>query len=267
MQRVLPLFFIFLSLTVWGQNRERRNVPGFVMITFRLPGTLVLKQGTERSVEVEAPPGVMSKIVTRVSAGRLIIEPEKIDSRTFHQDFDYVKIHVTTIQLEDLHMNGSGKAICEGVFDLEKITFNLSGSGSATMEMTADSVLTTITGSGHLDLKGKVFYSHNNISGSGRTNLDVSVENKLHADISGSGELDIKGSGNKLDLIVAGSGKCQAFDFPVNDATISITGGAQVDVNVNKSLETEIHGKGVVRYKGNPEKVGGHGSRQAVKAE
>ena len=250
---LITVLVLITFLAPAQSNRDKRTVSAFDMITFRLPGTLYLKQGNTRSVEIEAPPGVLGKIETRVSAGRLIIEPRVNDPKHYHEDFDYIKVYVTTIQLESLHVTGSGKVICEGKLDLEKIDLAVSGAGVATMEMKSDSVLTNITGSGHLILKGEIFYCHNNINGSGKTDLDVSVDNKLHADISGSGELNVNGKASKMELILAGSGKFNGFGFPVSEANISIAGSGHADVSVSKTLNTEIHGSGAVNYKGNPE--------------
>lgn len=260
---IILLLVCLAAAPSWSQNHEKRNVPGFVMISFRLPGTLILRQGQERSVEIEAPPGVIPKIDTRVTAGRLIIEPKVLDRKTFHQDFDYVKIYVTTLQLEDLHINGSGKAIGEGKFDLEKITLNLAGAGTATLDMVADSVLTNITGSGQLQLSGKIFFSHNNISGSGKTIMDASIEGHIQTHLSGSGEMNIKGSADLLELMLAGSGKFNGPDFSVNKANIILTGGGQATLTVNQSLETEVRGNGSITYKGTPAKVTHKGNPKA----
>jgi len=262
---ILHLLALLMTIGISnGQNREKRNVSGFTMITFRLPGTLIIRQGKERSVEIEAPPGVLPKIDTRVTMGRLMIEPAVVDTKHFHEDFDYIKVYVTTIQLEDLHMYGSGKAIAEGNLDIEKINITLAGAGMASMEMKADSVLTNITGSGHLTLSGKIFYSHNNISGSGKTDIDAKIDGILHADISGSGEMNAKGSSDKVELVMAGSGKFNGLDFQTKVANISIAGSGHAEVSVSKSLETEIHGHGSISYKGNPEKVSSHGSSKAT---
>lgn len=255
---------LFLAFVAPAQpNREKRTVSAFDMVTFRLPGTLYLRQGSSRSVEIEAPPGVLGKIETRVSAGRLFIEPRVNDPKHYHEDFDYIKVYVTTIQLESLHLTGSGKVFCEGKLDLEKIDLAVSGAGVATMVMKADSVLTNITGSGHLILEGEVFYCHNNINGSGKTDLKVSVDNTLHADISGSGELNLNGKASKMELILAGSGRLNGFEFEVSEANINIAGSGHADIKVSKTLKTEIHGSGAVNYKGNPQ-VTSKGSSKAI---
>ena len=51
----LTLFTAFLMATtlLMAQNRETRNVATFTRISFRVPGTLYLKQGSPQKVEIE----------------------------------------------------------------------------------------------------------------------------------------------------------------------------------------------------------------------
>jgi hypothetical protein len=68
-----------------------------------------------------------------------------------------------------------------------------------------------------------------------------------------SGELEIRGELNVLDLSINGSGDARLPDLSVGTATVTINGSGQAYVNVSGSLDANISGSGIIRYRGDPE--------------
>lgn len=109
--------------------------------------------------------------------------------------------------LNDLTLNISGSGnIRTGSLDLgqDKLTAEISGSGTIEVDGVAESSYIEVAGSG--DYEGfdlSVDYSNIDISGSG--NVEVSVNNDLDVDITGTGSVRYKGQPN-LNKTISGSG-------------------------------------------------------------
>ena len=95
-------------------------------------------------------------------------------------------------------------------------------------------------------------------------NVSISTSKEISAEITnpdltsinivGTGNIDLTGSGQSNLIIVAtGTGNINAYDFPVDTCSISMTGTGWCKVNVNKLLHVTLTGIGSVYYKGHPE--------------
>lgn len=121
---------------------------------------------------------------------------------------------------------------------LEKISLlNFGGSGTIT---TKNSII-----SDELEL---------HLSGSGNTNIDVNTK-KLTAVLSGSGNLKVNGSSIDTDVILSGSGRIDCSKLLCENASASISGSGNIEVNPTKTLDAKLSGSGNIYYSGDPEKV------------
>jgi Putative auto-transporter adhesin, head GIN domain len=121
-----------------------------------------------------------------------------------------------------------------------------------------------VSGSGNISGKDR-FFSEDffiNVSGSGNISLDLETQ-QLDSDVSGSGLIRLAGKSNSHDASITGSGKIRAFDMETRNASISITGSGDCNLNVSEKLQAKVTGSGDLRYKGRPQlstKVTGSGS-------
>ena len=88
------------------------------------------------------------------------------------------------------------------------------------------------------------------ISGSGNTRLDGLSTDDLGVRISGSGNVGGKGSAKTLKVNIAGSGDVRLMDLRADDVSISIAGSGGAAVNAQKALTVSIAGSGDVTYTG-----------------
>lgn len=89
------------------------------------------------------------------------------------------------------------------------------------------------------------------ISGSG--NIDAAVDSDdITARVSGSGDILLEGEADELDCRISGSGEILAFNLPVREANVEISGSGNAEVRVAETLRVRISGSGDVRYKGQP---------------
>ncbi|MDQ6813057.1 MAG: DUF2807 domain-containing protein [Bacteroidota bacterium] len=135
-----------------------------------------------------------------------------------------VKVYVTTPNITDLKITGSGNITCNQKFSTDNNTsFNITGSGDIITAINAPKVEAHISGSGNLHISGETKNVEIHISGSGNydgpdlkaENADVSIagsgdaelfaDNKLKASVAGSGNVKYKGNAT-VDSHIAGSG-------------------------------------------------------------
>ncbi len=89
------------------------------------------------------------------------------------------------------------------------------------------------------------------LSGASKSTYYGSAE-RLTLDLSGASQLDLSGTGTFLTGDLSGASQLYAFDYPVNEADLGLSGASRARVAVNKLLKVDASGASNVRYKGTP---------------
>ncbi|GAB4039472.1 head GIN domain-containing protein [Spirosoma gilvum] len=71
-------------------------------------------------------------------------------------------------------------------------------------------------------------------------------------DLSGATILRLSGQGTTLTAVVSGASLLQAFDYPVDNAGLDLSGASKANVSVNSNLAVKASGASAVRYRGKP---------------
>jgi len=179
---------------------ESRDVSGFSQVRVDGSGDVVIDQTGTESVSVEAESNLLPLLETRVSNGVLHVGPKP--NVNIHPTKP-VRFLVTVKNLTGVGISGSGSVRATAI-DTDKLTADISGSGSATLAGRADDVVLRVSGSGSYDASR--LQSRNvkvDISGSG--DAEVNANNHLDASISGSGSVHYSGR-PQVTQHVSGSG-------------------------------------------------------------
>ena len=187
------------------------DVRGFDRIRFALPIAMTVSQDSEYSFELTTDANIFDYINVRVEDGVLTVDVTK------------------GARIKSM----KGKAV---LFLPEIKEIEAAGSG--------DIVLS--------ECKIPAAVSRFNVSGSGSISADIEAETVL-AEISGSGDILLRGKAENLKCSVSGSGGIQAFDLPAANADCNITGSGSIAVNAQKILAAKIAGSGSVLYRNTPE--------------
>jgi hypothetical protein len=256
----IALLFV-VSLSV-AQQKETRAVDTFTKISFRVPGKLYLKQGSEQKVELEGNSDILEKIETKVSAGRLTIGRENENWKYWNWERDdKIVVYITMKDIEGLSVSGSGDLIGEGRLKTNDLSLNVSGSGSLALDADASGLLTAdVSGSGRLTFAGTCKNIESKVSGSGKVELNITSADRAEVGISGSGKIIAKGNAKEIRANISGSGEVLASELQVDRCEVKISGSGDVEVNVKSELDANISGSGSVSYKGNPNHVNTHAS-------
>lgn len=187
-----------------GAAGEPRAISGVNSVEFLGPGTLVLEQtGSEESVTVEAPAGLLPLIRSDVAGGRLTVGMEP---GTAPNNVSVIVYRVKVAQLRELRAAGGGTVDATGISG-ENLT--VENDGSTDIEMSGDTGRLTLTLNGSGNFEGAGLQAETvtaELNGSG--DAVVSVFERLEADLSGSGDLEYLGD-PQVEQSASGSGRVE----------------------------------------------------------
>ena len=236
MKKSILLFTLLLcSLTLFSQvTKKTLELSEFKSIYVNSNYTVYLKQTNKQEVIVEALSDIYALTTIMVENGVLMVnverKPDNPNKSVWAKIDDIklnptMKVYVSVKNINELQVNGLGKIISEN--SLSAPALNLSVSGNGSMD---------------LDIKGDF----------------------LKTEVSGSGKILLKGYATAIDALVSGSGSIQAFNCPLDNAKIKVSGSGGCEVNVTNTIDVLVLGSGTVKHKGNTKnttkKVYGSGS-------
>lgn len=213
---LLLILFVSATLPATAQDRERqqREVETFSKVSFSVPGTLHLRQGTEHALAIEAAPDVLEKIETTTDDETLEIGSEGQSSWLswlFNSESGLngadVDVYVTAPAFEEINLAGSGDILGETPLKGDSLVFDLAGSGSLDLDVDVQRLEIEIAGSGRTHFRGQVGTAKVSIAGSGDVELPVVEE--LSVSIAGSGDVQYEGD-PEVDSSISGSGSVRA---------------------------------------------------------
>lgn len=101
--------------------------------------------------------------------------------------------------------------------------------------------------SGFYDLEDFDVY----LSGASSSQLDVEAT-EIDIVLSGASVLTLRGAGTTLDSELSGASALRAFDYPVLEADVVVSGASTGKVSVENHLEASASGASAVLYRGDP---------------
>ena len=198
---------------------ETRTLDAFEAVALSGAMDLVVRQGAQQSVQVQADDNLLPLLETVVESGRsgntLKVRWKREggwgNGWQNMQSRSKVLITVTVPKLSAVSVAGSGDVRVEA-FNTPSLQLSLSGSGDARLE--------------------------------GLTTEELGVR------VSGSGDVTGKGSAAKVKISIAGSGDVRLNELRADEVSVSIAGSGDAAVNAQKTLSVSIAGSGDVTYVG-----------------
>jgi hypothetical protein len=189
---------------------ETRPVSGFTAIASSGSGDVIITQGSEESLKIEAEENLIRYIRTEVRGDTLNIYIDPAGALAI-QPTRPMKFYVSLKDLTGLNLSGSG------TIKSDKIETN------------------------DLDV---------NVSGSGRVNIEDLSAESVKIDISGSGQCALKGKASSQKVVISGSGRCANDKLVTRDTSINLSGSGAAFVNASDTLTMNVSGSGDVEYTG-----------------
>lgn len=165
--------------------------------------TVLVTQGTNTSVRIEADGNLLSYIETELDGDELEIRPRRgynLRPRA------HIKVYVTAPVYNSLSVTGSGKIQSQNkITNPGSIKVGVTGSGDVVLDTDAPTVDSEIAGSGSITLTGATRNFGTEISGSGEVHGFNLQSEASRVEIAGSGTVEVSAS-KQLDVDIAGSG-------------------------------------------------------------
>jgi len=169
-----------------------------------------LTMADSTSLRIEAEENLLPYIITKVSGDKFYVE---VKDRYSLDNNEPMNIYLTTPNLEEAILAGSGKIECDSIT------------------------------SNYLDLK---------ITGSGRIDFDNVDVQDLGLEIAGSGDILLTGLADNGDFEITGSGSIRSLDLIQEECEARIVGSGNMYILVNDYLKAVITGSGNIYYAGHP---------------
>jgi hypothetical protein len=184
-------------------------------------GTLILTQGTQPSLVVEADEELFSELTAEIVGDSLVLGLDddwisrigKVFSSILNQTERRVVYHLTVADVDQVSISGKVNLAC-AAFAAENLVLKVSG-------------------------LGKLDFSH----------LDCTT---LEVVISGRGECSAAGRADRQTIKISGSGEYDAAHLSSQSARVVISGQGNAALRVAESLDITISGVGQVNYIGRP---------------
>lgn len=199
---------------------EMRTLESFEAVSVNGAMDLVVRQGAQQSVQVQADDNLLPLLETVVENGRngatLQVRWKRNAGGSWWggqsiQTRSKVVVTVVVPKLNAVALAGSGDLRVES-FQTPALQVSLSGSGDA--------------------------------------RLDGVTTDELGVRVSGSGDVSGRGQAAKVKISIAGSGDVRLSEMRAEDVSVSIAGSGDAAVNAQKALSVSIAGSGDVRYSG-----------------
>ena len=189
---------------------ETRAVSDFHSIEISYPAEVMVKQGSQESLEIEAEDNLLPGLQTQVKNGVLDI---------FYKTTNGKHVNPTkTVKITIV------------VKDLTNVDFTSAG------ELTIDNLKTNT-----LDVS---------LSGAGNLKLNKILVKALGVSLSGAGSMSATGTADDLNLNISGFGDFKGADLHNKDAHVEISGAGSATTWVDNNLDAQISGAGSISYYG-----------------
>lgn len=200
---------------------ETRSIENFDRIHLKDIGSLILTQGEQPALTIEADEDLLSEIVTEVRQGTLVLGLDddwmstvgKLISSVFTNTDRKVNYYLTCVDLREIKLSGKCDLGCESL-SVSELDLRVSG-------------------------LSKLAINH----------LDCS---KLEMHISGRGEFTAAGRADQQSIRITGSAEYQAPELASQSTQIVISGQGNATLRVAEDLDITISGLGQVNYYGRP---------------
>jgi len=220
---VLILFLLSACRVVRGSGNvvtETRSVSGFDRLSLSGQGELILTQGDQGSLEIEAEDNIIAVIESQVKGNTLEVG---VRDNTTIRPTEPVRYYLAMPEIAALQVSGSGGITAETI-TTDRLRIEVSGSGEITIDsLSAASVSVDISGSGGVDVTGQVPSQVIVVSGSGKYLAEDLQSETVDAEVNGSGQVVVWAS-QTLTADVSGSGTISYYGSPAVNQNISGSG-------------------------------------------
>ena len=203
---------------------DTRPVSNFDKLSLNGIGDLILTQGDQESLRIEAEDNILGQIETRVQDGTLMISLKDPNWEETIRPTQRVVYYLSVKNVHQLELTGVG-SINIGQLKTDQLDILSSGvEGIDIGNLQAQTLKVALTGEGQCNLAGTVASQEVELSGTGQYNAARLQSQDAVIDLSGSGSASVWVEKN-LTTNLSGSGSVYYSGSPKVNNTIAGTGG------------------------------------------
>lgn len=181
---------------------EKRSVNDFSELETNGGFEIMIKQGDENALEVQAPERYIDDLLTEVHGDRLVI---KMREDVHVTNFNNFKIWLTFRTLKEITSNGAAEIRSDHRLEVPSFSVKINGAAKIDLPVKCQFLEAIINGAGKLNFKGSATQANLTISGAGKMNLLGLEVKKMDVELSGAGNADVFVTGH-LKASVSGVG-------------------------------------------------------------
>ena len=199
-KKILSILFVILVLLLnsyiaFGLKAsgnvatEERSVSKFHSVKLNCNGIVNITQGATQTVILKTDDNLFNNIKTQVKRGELIISVTGILTNV-----TTIEVDIVMNEINSLIVNSQGRMDVQGDVEVNDIKLAINGSGSISLNIVTDFILSKIIGSGTITVSGTTSTHEIEVAGSGLVDAEsLSSENaKLNISNGGSCKLYVK---------------------------------------------------------------------------
>lgn len=206
--------------------REKRDVESFDKVSLKGIGKVIIRQGEEESLEVEAREDLLPSIVTDVEDRRLIVSYKTDWSRSVIIPTKPIRFRVTMREVKLLEILGAGSMEAYDI-ETESLELIIKSAGSIRVRsLLAEALAVTISGAGGTRLSGKVDRQEVTISGAGGHQAGKLESGSCTVVVNGAGGAAVWAR-DALDVTISGLGGVKYYGSPKVTQNITGLGGVK----------------------------------------
>jgi hypothetical protein len=90
------------------------------------------------------------------------------------------------------------------------------------------------------------------VLGASSVSGDIKARKDVRFEISGASKIELDGAGSNAKVTVCGASKAELGEFPLQNASLDITGASNAKVNLNGKLDANVSGASHLYWSGTP---------------
>lgn len=218
---MLSSFIRYSEITGNGiVKQEDRKASPFKNISTSGTYKVVIRQGNEHTVKVEAEENLLPYIVTEISGSKLEIYTKKGERiRTTRP----VTVYVTMKEVSGLESSGASGFRSEGQLRTNHLSLGTSGASECDLNIDADEVSVGTSGASRIHLQGRANDAKYGTSGASDIDAVDLRSDEVKIGISGSGNARVNAA-KTLNVGVSGNGTVQYKGSPAVHQSVSGNG-------------------------------------------
>jgi len=207
---------------------EVRELGKFNSISMRGIGKISLDQGKTQKVSIEGDDATISRIITNVTDGKLIIDigrdwVEKLSAGLDFLSSHDIRLHITVTELEELEVAGVADVEVTDLKAKDLVLKMIGASNVTVSNLSADSLKTEIPGAGKITIDGKVGDQSVTLAGAGNFSGHKLKSKTAKVTLSGVGSAQLWVTG-ELDVTIAGVGSVEYYGNPHIKQSVTMLG-------------------------------------------